>query len=170
MLHKRRRAEHSWSTLETTGHESRRISRAAGFHVPTRSNTVTSNPPPQFRHCWNNDLVARTSILVWVLIFKPGLMRTHRIDHQTRSRTCAWGLESCSPRQAWRQYVLTTHAVSPIFSQMEPPRDSKVRSAEPGTSPETVPREASPANRANGAYLHFLAHETLSVVCRALSR
>ena len=77
---------------------------------PRGANTVTSNPPPQFRHCWNNDLVARTSILGWVLIFKPGLMRTHRTDHQTRSRTCAWGLESCSPRQAWRQYVLTTQA------------------------------------------------------------
>ena len=46
-----------------------------------------------------------------------GREETHELDHQTRSRTRAWNLDSCNVRQTWTLRQL------PDIRAMEPPRE-----------------------------------------------
>ena len=60
-------------------HWKRQVTEADGPHLQVDSmsrgaETVTSNPPPQPRHCWTDDLVARTSTLGRVFVCTPGLV------------------------------------------------------------------------------------------------
>ena len=54
-----------------------------------KSKTVTSNLPPLSRHCWNDELVARTSTLGWVFVCKS---RTIRQDQEQVSEVFSRGV------------------------------------------------------------------------------